>query len=60
VASLLDEGATACCGGRDWCMLLIGAELLAYKVTGGGARCCSAEGGARRCGPGHATTAATF
>jgi hypothetical protein len=41
-------------------MLLIGAELLAYKVTGGGARRCGAEGGARRCGPGHATTAATF
>jgi hypothetical protein len=48
------------CGGRGRYRLLIGVELSVYKVMGGGARCCGAEGRARRCGSGRATTAATF
>jgi hypothetical protein len=36
MASLLDEGAVPRCGGRGWYRLLIGVELLVYKVTGGG------------------------
>jgi hypothetical protein len=60
VASLPDEGVAMRCGGRGWYRLLIGVELSVYKVMGGGARCCGAEGRARRCGSGRATTATTF